>query len=173
MFGGSHPDKGGMGAQQRVSAGELARIEGGGLVQVIVTNTAPLTYSLFLNDREVSQMEIESLSVYIAAPDQSGSVGMVRATLARYVQNVAGERSLQRTELFPCTLELIALGRRIAITCMNADSFDGLWVYLGLKPNGDSNELGGLKSVTILLSAELFSASLTWEDGETEDLLPR
>ncbi len=99
--------------------------------------------------------------------------GTVRATLARYAPNVTGEKSLQHAELFPCTLELVALGRRLMITCVNADSFEGLWVSLGLKPDGTGSELTGLKSLTVLINENILHASLTWVDGETEDLLPQ
>jgi hypothetical protein len=150
----------------------MALIQGGGLVQLVVTNLVPLTYSLFLNDKDVSQMDVESLSVFIEAPD-GDDAGTIRATLARYVPSVTGEKSLQRAELFPCTLELIALNRRLSITCMNAGAFDGLWISLGLKPNGEAYELEGLKGLTILLSGTILDARLTWQDGGTENLLPQ
>jgi len=153
-------------------AGDLARIEGGGLVQIIVTELQPLTYYLFLNDRPVSEMDVESLSIAIEAPDD-GSSPTVRATLARTVTAVTGERTQQRSELFPCTLELVALGRRLSITSLNPNSLDNLWISLGLRADGTSNELNGLKALRVLIGEGILDAKLTWMDGETEDLLPQ
>jgi hypothetical protein len=173
MFGRPPQNNNGRSSQARPTAAEMALIQGGGLVQIIVTNLAPLTYFLFLNDTEVSQMDVESLSIFIEAPQGAGDAGTIRATLARYMPSVTGARTLQRTELFPCTLELIALQRRLSITAMHADSFDGLWISLGLKPNGESFELEGLKGLTVLINETILHAKLTWQDGETEDLLPQ
>lgn len=157
---------------QRPKASDEARIEGGGLVQVVVTNTTPMAFFLFLNDRIVPQEDVESLSLYVAANDPAHAGPVVRATLARYVTSVTGERSVQRMELFPCTLELVALGRRISVTCTNADSLEGLWISLGLKADGTGYELNRLESFTVLLSADLLDARLVWEDGIAEVLLP-
>jgi ATP-binding cassette subfamily B protein/subfamily B ATP-binding cassette protein MsbA len=65
---------------------------------------------------------------------------------------VTGERTLQETELFPCQLEVVALGRRIEITARNADSLEDLWINLGMKEDGTSNELNGVQSLRILLN---------------------
>jgi hypothetical protein len=157
---------------KRPAASDQARIQGGGLVQVIVTNLAPLTFSLFLNDRSVPQLDIESLSVFIEAPEaDSLDTTIVRATLSRYVTNVTGEKTLQRNELFPCTLEIVALGRRLSITCTNPDSTDGLWIDLGLKPDGTSNEVSDARTLRFLLQEGLLDAKLTWRNGDEEDLL--
>jgi len=157
----------------RTSAAELAEIEGGGLVQVIVTNLRPLTFSLFLNDTEVPQIDVDSLSISIEVPTDGGSSPIVRATLFRYVTSVTGSKTQQHTELFPCTIEVVALGRRLSITCMNLNSLDGLWVSLGLKADGTTNDLTGLQSARFLLSQEILDAKITYEDGVSEDLLPQ
>ena len=67
MFGRSpdHRDPGGPG---RTPAGDVARIQGGGLVQVIVSSVAPMTYAVFLNGHAIPQIDVESLSVTIEAP---------------------------------------------------------------------------------------------------------
>jgi hypothetical protein len=149
-------------------------IEGGGLVQVIVTSISPLVYYLFLNDRHVPQLDIESLSISIEAPDEhERTPTVVRATLALYVDVVSGGRTLQRMELFPCSIEIIAAGRRLSITAMNRDSIDGLWINLGLKPDGTSSDLTGLKSLRFLLTEGIFDAKLTWVEGDTEDVFPQ
>ncbi|HZP84063.1 MAG TPA: hypothetical protein VFB21_20650 [Chthonomonadaceae bacterium] len=154
----------------RPKASDVARIQGGGLVQVIVTSVMPMTFSVFLNDQAVPEMDVESLSIAIQTPETGE--GVVRATLARYVTNVTGQKTLQHTELFPCTLELVALGRRLSMTATQPNSLDGLWIDLGLKPDGTANELSGLSALRVLLTHEILDAKITWTDGETEDVLP-
>lgn len=174
MFGKPPQQSNGATPPQKPSAAEVARIQGGGLVQLIVTSLVPLNYYLFLNDQSVAQSDVESFSLSIEAPnDSSFGDTIVRCTLSRYVRTVTGEQTQQRTELFPCTLEIIALGRRISITCLNSDSLDGLWISLGLKADGTSAELSGVRSVRFLLTEGILDAKLTWVDGETEDLLPQ
>ena len=157
----------------RKAAADVAQIDGGGLVQVVVTGLLPLTFSLFLNDTEVPQIDVDSLSISVEVPSDGVSTPTVRATLYRYVTAVTGGKTQQHTELFPCTIEVVALGRRLAITCMNPNSTDGLWVSLGLRSDGTGSDLTGLQSVRFLLSQDLLDAKLTWEDGVSEDLLPQ
>lgn len=157
----------------RKAAADVAQIEGGGLVQVIVTELRPIAFSLFLNDTEVPQIDVDSLSISIEVPADGTSTPTVRATLYRYVTTVTGSKTQQHTELFPCTIEVVALGRRLAITCMNPNSVDGLWVSLGLKSDGTGSDLTGLQSVRFLLSQEMLDAKITWEDGVSENLLPQ
>jgi hypothetical protein len=83
------------------------------------------------------------------------------------------ERSQRSTPLFPGTIELIARGRRIVVTCREPGSFDGVWLGLGLREDGTSTELTGVRSLTIVVSPNLLDAKLVWaEDGIEEDLLP-
>jgi hypothetical protein len=171
MFG-SQPQPNGPAAPPQPTAAEVARILGGGLVQVVVSALDPMTFSLFLNDRPVPQAEVESLLVLIAVPEGEGAPPTARATLSRYVQSVAGERSLQSTELFPCTVELVALGRRIVVTCQQVDSLEGLWINLGLRPDGSSAELTGARELRLMVSREVLVARLTWMEGGSESLLP-
>jgi len=161
------------GTPKRPPAAEVARIQGGGLAQLVVTSLSPMTFFLFLNDQAVPQIDVESLSISIEAPDEGGQEGAIaRATLTRYVKTVSSSRSEQSTELFPCMVQIVALERRISLTCVEVDSLDGLWISLGLKPDGSSAEVSGAKSLQILLTSEILTAKLTWMDGETEDLLP-
>ena len=156
----------------RTPASETARIKGGGLVQLFVTSLEPFTFYLFLNDHPVPQADVESLLVNIEAPGEGGAGGTARATLGLYVQTVAGQRSPQQQELFPCTLQVVALERRISVTCMKPDTFDGLWIDLGLKPDGTSSQVSGAQALKILLTDGILDARLTWTDGQTEELLP-
>ena len=173
MFGKPQPQPMPPPAPSRQPAAEIARIQGGGLAQIIVTNPSIPEFHFFLNDQYVPQMEIEGFSVQIDAPDAAtGATPTVRATLSRLVTNMAGQRTTQRLELFPSTLEIVALGRRISVTCMNLNSLDGLWISLGLQPDGTGKDVEGAQSLTILMESGLLSARLTWTDGTSEDLLP-
>lgn len=173
MFGKPADTGNGKYAPPRRASSDVARIEGGGLVHVIVTSLEPVTYFLFANDRSLSQMEIDSLEVNIELASDGQGDTIVRAALTRFVKSVTGEQTTQYSNLFPCTIEFVALNRRILITAENADSVDNLFVSLGLRPDGTSTDLQGLKALHIMVTNVLIEASLTWEDGQTEDLLPR
>ncbi len=157
----------------RSPASEVARITGGGLVQVVVMALDPLTFQLFLNDQPVVQEDVESLLVHIEAPGADGEGGIARATLGLRVPTVTGQKSLQQRELFPCTFTLLAVERRISVTCMKPDTFEGLWIDLGLKPDGTSTQISGAQALKILLTDGILDARLTWTDGQTEQLLPQ
>jgi hypothetical protein len=157
----------------RTPASDIARITGGGLVQLFVTDLEPFTFFLFLNDFPVAQEDVESLLVNVDAPGPDGEGGVARATLGLRVPTVTGQKSLQQRELFPCTLQVVALERRISVTCMKPDVFDGLWIDLGLKPDGTSSQVSGAQSLKILLTDGILDARLTWTDGQTEQLLPQ
>jgi len=158
---------------EEIPANERARIQGGGLVQLIVTSLNPMTFYLFLNDQPVEQMDVESLSIDIEAPTPASPNGLLRATLARYAPSVTGERTQQRAELFPCVIEIVALKRRINLCCADPTSLDSTWVDLGLKPTGDAYQLSGLQTFRFLLTEGILDAKVTWVDGQTEDLLPQ
>jgi hypothetical protein len=157
----------------RPKAADVARIQGGGLVQVIITSLSPLNYYLFLNDKEISHFDVESLSISIDAPGSDNPTGGIYATLAYQAPDVTGQKTMQRISLFPSTIEIVGVGRRISITAMHAESIDELWVTLGLKPDGTGHDLTGLRALRVLITDGIVDAKLTWEDGETEDLLPQ
>lgn len=165
------PVNNGQSAPARKAATEVAEIQGGGLVQVIVSSLSPLTYYLFLTEQFVPQFDIESLNIVIEAPGDR-SEGMIRATLAKYVTGVNGGRSEQRIELFPCTLEIVAMGRRLCVICPTADSFDGLFVTMGLKANGTDSEVKGIQSLNVLITEGILDAKITWNEGDTESIFP-
>jgi hypothetical protein len=163
---------GNVGPQRRASS-DVARIEGGGLVHLIVTSLSPVTFFLFVNDRAIPQMEVDSLEVNIDVGTDGQGDTIVRAALSRFVKGVTGEQTTQYTNLFPSTVEAVAIGRRILITAENADSVDNLFVSLGLRPDGTGSDLQGLRSLHIMVTNVLIDASLTWEDGQTESILPQ
>ncbi len=169
-----HPSNNGQSGTTRPPVADEAQIQGGGLAQIIVTAQTPLTYYLFLNDQFVSQMDIESLNVAIEAPsDTEAGSGVIRATLARYVDAITGGKTVQRTELFPCTLEIVAQKRRLSVICQDPNTFDGLFLTVGLQPDGNSRDLNGVQSLTVLLTEGLFDAKIVWNDGLTESVFPQ
>ncbi len=154
------------------AAAEVARLQSS-LTQVIVSGPSSGDLFVFLNGQPVPTGDVESLSVEIAAPDQNGQNGAVAAVLSRYKSGGTGTRDQQAVSLFPGTVELIARGRRIVVTCEQDGSFDGLWLGLGLRADGTSSELTGVQSLRLAAAPGLVDAKLIWSDtGATEDLLP-
>ena len=170
MFGSSN---GTPAASNRPAAASVARLESN-LTQIIVSGPSSDGLHVFLNGQPVMTGEVESLTVEIIAPDQNGQNGSVTAVLSRYQASPTGGAREQRTaSLFPGTVEVIAQGRRLVVTCTEDGSFDGLWLGLGLRADGTSSELTGVQSLRLAVTPNLIDAKLTWnEDGATEDLLP-
>lgn len=159
-------------SSSRPAAADVARIEGT-LTQILVTGDTSLDLALFVNGEPYPQGEVESLTIEIAAPDQTNPQGAVTAILSRYETGPTGARETRTVSLFPGTVELIARRRRIVVTCVQPGSFDGLWLGLGLRADGTSSELSGVQSLRLAVAPGLVDAKLVWsEDGTTEDLLP-
>lgn len=171
MFGKPPPHNGKSAGPPRQAASDVARLQGGGLVTLILTRLDPLAFFLFLNDTAVPQEDVETFLLTIEADDAEGTSGTVGATLDRFTNTVAG-RQLQQYQLFPCTIEILARGRRMTVTAARPDSLDGVWINLGLRPDGSASEVSGAKALKVLLTEGIFDAKLTWMDGETEDLFP-
>ena len=159
-------------APNRPAAGEVARLESN-LAQVIVSGPSSDGLHVFLNGASVATGDVDSLTLEIIAPDANGQNGSVSAVLSRYQTGASGSREARAVSLFPGTVEVIARGRRLVVTCMADGSFDGLWLGLGLRADGTSSELTGVGSLRLAVTSGLVDAKLTWsEDGTTEDLLP-
>lgn len=160
-------------ATNRPAAAGQAAIEGN-LTHLLIGDTASVDgWHLFLNGQEVPTGEIESVSIEIVAPTDTGD-GTLTGLLSRYVTDTTGQRSQKSVSLFPGTVDVIANGRRITVTCQEPGSFDGLWLGLGLRSDGTSVELSGVQSLRVLASPEskLLDARLTWVDnGATEEIL--
>jgi len=159
-------------AANRPPASEVARVEGS-LTHVIVSGPASDGLHVFLNGQPVPMGEVESLTLEIIAPDPEGRSGSVSAVLSRYQTEPDGTRGQKAVPLFPGTVEVMARGRRLVVTCLQENSFDGLWLGLGLRADGTSSELSGVGSLRLAAAPGLLDAKLVWsEDGVTEDLLP-
>jgi hypothetical protein len=162
VFGKPNPNQNATPPPRRKAA-DVARIQGGGLVQVIITSIQPLTFYLFLNDKAISQMDVESLTLSIDAPGADNPLGGIYSTLAYLAPTVTGEKTMQRISLFPSTIEIVGAGRRISVTAKHAESIEEMWVDLGLTPEGNGNTVSGLRSLRVLITEGIVDAKLTWE----------
>ncbi len=146
-----------------------AAIEAGGLVQVIVTQTDPIEFSLFLNQKQIQQDDIESLNVYIDA-----SVNPINtwAKLSHYVTQVDGEKQIERKELFPCTIMITCMKHFIRIYCQNPGSSVGLFIQAGIHDNGTETTLRDLTAFTLMISSLLVQATIKATNGSQYSLLP-
>ena len=156
----------------RPPAAEVARIEGN-LTHILVSSDSADGVQVFLNGKPVPAGEIESLSVNIVAPGDGNASGTITGIISRYQTAADGTRSQRGASLFPGTIEVIARGRRIVVTCAREGSFDGLWLGLGMQIDGTSSELNGVQSLRVVVSSGIVDAKLVWGDGSgDEDLLP-
>lgn len=170
MFGNKNNNTPAM--PERPLASDVAKIQSGGLVQIIITKQAPFTFFCFVNSVQIPQEEITGVSIDIRVPDSENARPVVRAFLNRMMASPTGERSNITLSLFPATIQLVAEGRRVVITAEQEGSLEGLFISLGLLPDGTSNEVSGASSFQFILESGIVSCKLTWEDGVTEDLLP-
>lgn len=155
----------------RPAASDVARLEGD-LTQIFVSGTSSVDIHVFVNGVPVSPGDVESVSLEIIAPDDNGGGGTVSAVMSRYALSPGGTRAQKSASLFPGTVEIVASGRRVLVTCQQDGSFDGLFLSLGLRADGTSSELSGVQSLRVAVTPGLLDARLTWsEDGMTESLL--
>ena len=168
MFGSNNTHE--TAAPARPKASDVAKMEGGALTRLIVTAMHPLTFYVFVGDVSIFQDEVESLSIHIEDAEAGPIVG---ALLVRKVTTALGEKKSQTVPLLPGTVEIIALGRRIIVSCERTDSLDTVYIGLGLRPDGTCNDVQGAALLQFVFEDGLMSAKLGWNDGETEELLPQ
>jgi hypothetical protein len=150
----------------------VAKVEGN-LTHVLISPDRGDSVQVFVNAHPIPAGELESLSVTITAPDERGSGGGITGIVSRYQTGADGARTQRSGSLFPGTVEVIARGRRIVVTCQQENSFEGLWLGLGLRADGTTTELTGVQDLRVVVTPTLIDAKLTWaEDGMEEDLLP-
>jgi len=175
MFGlDNHTVAAGQNGSNRPSAAAVASIDTN-LTHVLLSLDSIDGVQVFFNSQPVPTGSLESVGIDIVAPTDSDRTGNLTGILSRYAgQNAAGATGAQTaTSLFPGTVEIVARGRRIVVSCREAGSFDGLWLGLGLREDGTSTELTGVRSLSIVVTPSLLSAKLVWDDdGAEEDLFP-
>lgn len=140
---------------------------------------------VYINGDIIPNGSLESLSVNIAIPDQTNGQGTVTAILSYYEQaapqtgnddNAGGgtARGVRSVALFPGSVEILAQSKRISVTAQQENSFEGLWLGVGMNADGTSNEVHGVRSLRVLVTPDLTDAQLVWdEDGVTEAIFPR
>lgn len=172
MFGNSN----GAQAQQpgRPRASDVARIDGT-LTQVILGDD-PTDAHVFVNGSPIAAGNFDSLTVEIVAPSGNGS-GTISGIMSSYqageaVPEGGGGRTAHSTSLFPGTVDVVYGGRRVVIAVGQLNSFDGLWLGVGTRPDGSVTEVDGVQAFRLAVTSTFVDASLTWSDtGSTEPLL--
>lgn len=154
----------------RPAAAEVAKIQTH-LTHAIVTGEGVDGLNVFRDGQLVLPGAVDSLSVEIVAPTDADPVGKITAILAYYETGADGVRTQKAAALFPGTVEIIARGRRLSLSCAEQGAFEGLWLGLGMAPDGTSTELTGVASLRVLLSPGLHEAKLVWSDGGEETIL--
>lgn len=120
---------------------------------------------MFHNGTGVSRLE--SLSVEIVAPDDEQE-GTLAATLVCYSETGGAPVG---TPLFPGTVELIAAGKRISVSCDDPASFEGLFLRFGTGEDGIGTEASGVGKFRLVITPDLHDARLTWVEDGREDVL--
>jgi hypothetical protein len=154
--------------QNRPPALEIARIQSR-YTHALVTSEGADGLNVFLDGALILPGQVESLTIDIVAPTDDDAVGQIAAVLV-YDETTDGQKQARSVSLFPGTIEVIARGRRISVTCAEANAFDGLWLGIGLNTDGTATELTGVQNLRVVLSPGLNDAKLTWTDGSEEPL---
>ena len=110
------------------------------------------------NGQSVLTGSIESIYV-----DIDSEKGMVTAILVR--------REGNNINLFPGSVEIIAKGKRISLSAVEANNLDGLYFGLGVREDGTSDQVQGVKSLRIVLTPGLASAKLAWTDAAADEVI--
>jgi hypothetical protein len=152
----------------RPAAAEVAKIDTH-ITHVIVSSASADGLNVFLDGKAVLQGTIESLSVEIVAPTDTSPSGTIAAVLARFETTSDGQKRQVGTNLFPGTVEVIADGKRVTVSCAETGSFEGLYLGLGMRADGTSDGLTGVQSLRVAVApGGLISAKLLWSDGLEE-----
>jgi len=157
----------------RPKAADVARIDGT-LTQIILGDD-PTDAHIFVNGTPLGAGDLDSLTVEIVAPTDSAS-GTISGILSSYKAgepaSEGGGRPKQTTSLFPGTVDVVSGGRRVVVTCSQLNSFDGIWLGVGTRPDGSVTEVNGVQALRLAVTPTFIDASLTWTDtGATEPVL--
>ena len=145
----------------RPAAADVAGLDTN-LTWVIYESESADGLSVFFNGQTVMTGSIESLSV-----DIDTEKGTIAAVLSR--KDATGKQS--PTSLFPGTVEILAKGKRLSLSALEAGNFDGLYFGIGLREDGTSDQVTGVKSLRVVLAPGLASAKLVWNDDSKEDAI--
>jgi hypothetical protein len=157
------------GNSTRPQAGDAARISGN-LTHVFVNGQSSDGLMIYFNGQPLMTGQLDSLSVEIVAPGERDN-GTLTAILSYYETGANGTRTNKSFSLFPGTVELIADGKRLSITCAEEGVFDGLFLRFGTDNNGVGMEANGVQSLRLLITPELRDVRLVWIEDGREDIL--
>jgi hypothetical protein len=110
------------------------------------------------NGKAILTGSIESISV-----DIDSEKGSITAILVR---KEGGSISL-----FPGSIEIVAKEKRISLSALETNNFDGLYFGLGVREDGTSDQVQGVKSLRIVLTPGLASAKLVWSEDGTDEAI--
>ena len=110
------------------------------------------------NGKAILTGSIESISV-----DIDTEKGTITAILVR--------KEGGNISLFPGSVEIIAKGKRISLSALAPDNFDGLYFGLGVREDGTSDQVQGVKSLRVVLTPGLASAKLIWNDEGADEVI--
>ena len=110
------------------------------------------------NGQSILTGSIESISV-----DVDSEKGNVTAILVR--------KEGGNISLFPGSVEIIAKEKRISLSALEANNLDGLYFGLGVREDGTSDQVQGVKSLRIVLTPGLASATLAWNEDGTDEVI--
>jgi hypothetical protein len=176
MFGGPKTTTTPPPGSGRPQAGDVAKIAGN-LTHVIITDESLTGLNVFYNGQPVLTGSLENIGLEIVAPSDTDS-GTITGVLTRYETSMDGTRMTKSASLFPGTIEIVAKGKRISITCAEEGSFNGLGLNFGTSdtdgyPNGVGLPANGVQSLRVVITPGLVDAKLKWsEDGREDTILP-
>ena len=73
--------------------------------------------------------------------------------------------------LFPGSVEIIAKEKRLSLSAVEANNLEGLYFGIGVRKDGTSDQVQGVKSLRIVLTPGLASAKLIWSEDGAEELI--
>lgn len=141
----------------RPAAADVAGLDTS-LTWVIYESDSADGLHIFLNGQSILTGSIESLSV---------DIDTEKGTIAAVLSRTDGTSK----SLFPGAVEILAKGKRLSLSALAPDDFEGLYFGVGLREDGTSDQVQGVKSLRVVLTAGLASAKLVWNDTSAEEVL--
>lgn len=141
----------------RPAAADVAGLDTS-LTWVIYESDSADGLHVYLSGQSILTGSIESLSV---------DIDTEKGTIAAVLSRTDGTSK----SLFPGAVEILAKGKRLSLSALAPDDFEGLYFGVGLREDGTSDQVQGVKSLRVVLTAGLASAKLIWNDTGAEEVL--
>jgi hypothetical protein len=151
---------------------ETSRIHLRGWTLVVIPKMDPFSWYVFLQGEAINEMDLEDLVVNLTVPsDGDATKGRVEATLSLQRKGLSGKRELEVVDLFPGLLEFYVNGHNITVCCPVKNSLDDAWITVGMDRGGAPSEIGGIKSLKIVISRGILDMKIEFMDGKIESVL--